>query len=97
MNQMDYYERMAKARMRAALNELRNDAEAMIRALDDGRYPPMRVRATTFANLVDAHARFRIVAALREEDTPEAHDRWLAALRAAELMRVERWVQENAR
>ena len=26
MNQMEYYERMAKAQMRTALNELRNDA-----------------------------------------------------------------------
>lgn len=86
MNQMEYYERMAKAQMRTALDELRNDAEAMIRALDDGRYPPMMIRATTFANLVDAHARFRIVEALKEEDTPEA-----------QLMRVERWIQENAR
>lgn len=86
MNQMDYYERMAKSQMRTALSELRNDAGAMIRALDDGRYPPMVLRATTFANLVDAHARFRIVTALREEDTPEA-----------QLMRVERWIQENAR
>lgn len=86
MNQMEYYERMAKAQMRAALNELRNDAEAMIRALDDGRYPPMMLKAATFANLVDAHARFRIVEALKEEDTPEAQS-----------MRGERWAQENAR
>ena len=88
MNQMDYHERMAKAQMRTALDELRNDTEAMIRALDDGRYPPMpmMLTAATFANLIDAHARFRIVEALKEEDTPEAQS-----------MRGERWAQENAR